>query len=99
MRGLPLGGGLRDVYKRQELGFPLFVRGWKSYRLTAQGEILCTGLTELTGQFDALLDRARRTFSGEGGRLRIAMLEGQLMDQTLYDWIQRFRTQYPGHVR
>ena len=79
-----------------ELGFPLFVRGWKSYRLTAQGEILCTGLTELTGQFDALLDRARRAFSGEGGRLRIAMLEGQLMDQTLYDWIQRFRTHYPG---
>lgn len=79
-----------------ELGFPLFVRGWKSYRLTAQGEILCTGLTELTGQFDALLDRARRAFSGEEGRLRIAMLEGQLMDQTLYDWIQRFRTHYPG---
>ncbi len=79
-----------------ELGFPLFVRGWKSYRLTAQGEILCTGLTELTGQFDALLDEARRISSGEGGRLRIAMLEGQLMDQTLYDWIQRFRTRYPG---
>lgn len=79
----------------KELGFPLFVRSWKSFRLTAQGEIIRDGLTELTGQFDDLLDAARKVSSGEGGKLRIGMLEGQLMDQTLYNWIQRFRTCYP----
>ena len=32
-----------------ELGFPLFLRGWKSYRLTAQGEILCILLNDHQG--------------------------------------------------
>lgn len=80
----------------KELGFALFVRGWKSYRLTAQGELLRDGLTRLTGEFDALVEQAGRLTTGEGGVLRIGMLEGQLMDQRLYEWIQTFREKYPG---
>lgn len=80
----------------KELGFSLFVRGWKSNRLTAQGEILRDGLSGLTQQFDALLESARKISSGENGTLRIGMLEGQLMDQQLYELIQRFRSRYPG---
>ena len=80
----------------KELGFALFVRGWKSYRLTAQGELLRDGLTRLSGEFDALVEQAGRLTTGEGGVLRIGMLEGQLMDQRLYEWIQAFRKKYPG---
>lgn len=80
----------------KELGFSLFVRGWKSYQLTAQGELLRDGLTDLTKRFDTLLEQAQKISAGEVGRLRIGMLEGQLMDQQLYGLIQAFRNRYPG---
>lgn len=80
----------------KELGFSLFVRGWKSYRLTDQGVLLQDGLTRLSAELADLLQQAQKLTAGGGGVLRIGMLEGQLMDEQLFDWIQRFRMQYPG---
>ncbi len=80
----------------KELGFALFVRGWKSYRLTDQGALLRDGLTKLSAEWENLLQQANALTSGAGGILRIGMLEGQLMDEHLYQRIQCFRKQYPG---
>ena len=80
----------------KELGFALFVRGWKSYRLTDQGVILRDGLTKLSAELADLLQQAKTLTTGGGGILRIGMLEGQLMDEQLFDWIRHFRMQYPG---
>lgn len=80
----------------KELGFALFVRGWKSYRLTDQGVLLRDGLTKLSAELADLLQQAKTLTTGGGGILRIGMLEGQLMDEQLFDWIRHFRMQYPG---
>ena len=37
-----------------ELGYPLFLRGWKTMRLTAAGEMMYEGIRELQLQFEQL---------------------------------------------
>ncbi len=78
-----------------ELGYPLFLRGWKNLRLTAAGEIMYEGVQELQKQFDQLQTEIRRLNAGAVGQLTVGMLEGQLMDDRLRNTLRYFRKRYP----
>ena len=78
-----------------ELGYPLFLRGWKNLRLTAAGEIMYEGIRELQLQFEQLQTEAKRLNAGEVGQLMIGMLEGQIMDDRLRNILRYFRQQFP----
>ena len=78
-----------------ELGYPLFLRGWKNLRLTAAGEIMYEGIRELQLQFEQLHTEAKRLNAGEVGQLMIGMLEGQIMDDRLRNILRYFRQRYP----
>ncbi len=80
----------------QELGFPLFVRSRNPYRLTPAGEIMLESLHALSGAFERDVARARAVASGQVGRLRIGLLEGQLMEEPLRRAVQELRAQCPG---
>ncbi len=78
-----------------ELGYSLFLRGWKNLRLTAAGEMMYEGMLELQKQFQLLQTEARRLNAGEVGQLMIGMLEGQIMDDRLRSILRYFRQRYP----
>ena len=78
-----------------ELGYPLFLRGWKNLRLTAAGEMMYEGIRELQLQFEQLQTEAKRLNAGEVGQLMIGMLEGQIMDDRLRNILRYFRQRYP----
>ena len=80
----------------QELGFPLFVRSRTPYRLTPAGQIMAESLSGLTGAYERALGRARAVASGQEGRLRIGLLEGQLMEEPLRRAVQELRAERPG---
>lgn len=80
----------------QELGFPLFVRGWKNYHLTTAGEMIYEGFLHLSAEYDALLTSVRKRLEGQAGQLTLGLLEGQLVDDTLRDLMQEYRSQYPN---
>lgn len=78
-----------------ELGYPLFLRGWKNLRLTAAGEMMYEGIQEIQKQFEQLQTEAKRLNAGEVGQLMIGMLEGQIMDDRLRNILRYFRQQFP----
>lgn len=80
----------------QELGFPLFERGWKNNKLTPAGEIMYEGLTAMSAEYTLLVNRALRAGSGISGTLTLGMLEGQLIDSRLREAVGQFQAQYPA---
>lgn len=80
----------------QELGFPLFVRGWKNYRLTMAGEMMYQGFLRLSGEYQALLEDVKSHLEGQAGQIKLGLLEGQLMDDAIRNFLQNFRSQYPN---
>lgn len=79
----------------QELGFPLFVRGWKNHHLTTAGQMVYEGFLHLSDEYDALLTSVRERLDGQAGQLTLGLLEGQLVDDTLRELMQEYRSQYP----
>jgi len=79
----------------QELGYSLFIRGWKNIRLTAAGEIMYEGFQEILEKMDALQTEIHRLHSGETGQLTVGMLEGQMLDSQLRTVLRYFREIYP----
>lgn len=80
----------------RELGFPLFMRGWKNYQLTPAGKIMFEGLAHLTEEYRDLLGRASEEAARQSGNLVVGMLEGQLIDDTLRSVLQLFQETYPN---
>ena len=79
----------------EELGYPLFLRGWKSVRLTAAGELMVDGFREILGELETLKQNAEELNSGKRGHLTLGILEGQLIDARLSHILQYFREQWP----
>lgn len=79
----------------QELGFPLFVRGWKNYHLTTAGEMVYEGILKLSDEYETLMASVHAHLEGQSGQLMLGLLEGQLVDDTLREIIQEYRAQYP----
>lgn len=79
----------------RELGYPLFLRGWKKLRLTAAGELMHKGFEEMIEKFQFLQTEAERLNSGQTGQLTIGILEGQLLDDRLRTVVRYFREAYP----
>lgn len=66
-----------------ELGLRLFERNNNILRLTAAGERIRDGFTEITHSLDAVIGEARRINSGFQGDLRIGQLADQVISQEL----------------
>ncbi|MCF0121260.1 MAG: LysR family transcriptional regulator [Oscillospiraceae bacterium] len=79
----------------EELGIELFVREKKSVRLTAAGETMRAGLSQLAEEYTALVERAMAQHKGYVGRLNIGMIEGQLICPPYSVALNRFREKYP----
>ena len=77
-----------------ELGHTLFVRGRQKIQLTAIGELMYEGFLEIQSKIDELKDKADKISSGTVGLLRIAILEGQLIDSKLRSILQYFHKHY-----
>jgi hypothetical protein len=67
----------------QELGFPLFQRGWKKNQLTPAGTIMFEGFSKMTTEYNLLVSQAMEADAGLTGRLTLGLLEGQLVDTEL----------------
>jgi DNA-binding transcriptional LysR family regulator len=80
----------------RELGYPLFIRGWKSLRLTAAGEIMYEGFQEIFEKMDTLKTSIDQLNNGQTGQLTLGILEGQMVDHDLRDALKRFRDAYPN---
>lgn len=78
----------------RELGYPLFVRGRKQLQLTAIGKLMYEGFIEIESKLAALKAEAERIHSGTDGQLRIAILEGQHIDNKLLSILQYFQQSY-----
>lgn len=79
----------------EELGYPLFLRGWKSVQLTAVGELMVDGFREILGELETLKQVAEDLNSGKRGHLTLGILEGQMIDARLSSILQYFREQWP----
>ena len=79
----------------RELGYPLFLRGWKRLRLTAAGELMYEGFQEIIEKFQSLQTEVARLNSGQTGQLTVGILEGQLLDDQLRTVLRYFREAYP----
>lgn len=79
----------------EEIGYPLFLRGWKNLRLTAVGELMYEGFLEMQEKFQRLKGEARRLNSGEIGQLTLGILEGQRLDRQTREILRFFRERYP----
>ena len=75
----------------RELGYPLFLRGWKRLRLTAAGELMYEGFQEIIEKFQSLQTEVARLNSGQTGQLTVGILEGQLLDDQLRTVLRYFR--------
>lgn len=80
----------------QELGFPLFQRGWKNNQLTQAGMIMLEGLSQMTADYHALVSRAAQADAGVTGKVILGLLEGQLLDVELRNVLRTFSAHYPG---
>ena len=80
----------------QELGFPLFQRGWKNSQLTPAGQIMYEGLSAMSAEYHLLVSRAMNADAGIRGKLTLGLLEGQLVDAELRNVLQAFETRFPG---
>jgi len=54
------------------------------------------GLSRLSEDYDRLLKEVHSILEGQTGHLSVGLLEGQLVDETLRDILNSFRTGYPG---
>jgi DNA-binding transcriptional LysR family regulator len=79
----------------QELGFPLFQRGWKKNQLTPAGTIMFEGFSKMTAEYNLLVSRAMEADAGLTGKLTLGLLEGQLVDTELRNVLQAFGTRFP----
>jgi DNA-binding transcriptional LysR family regulator len=80
----------------EELGMELFVRGKKSVRLTPAGEVLASGFSGLSGEYQALVQKALALHLGYSGSLAIGMVEGQLICPPYAPALSSFRENYPN---
>lgn len=80
----------------EEIGAPLFLRGWKTYELTEAGKIALDILGNIDNQIKELQIQVQNLTEGKCGHLRIGILEGQLVDRNLNQLLNDFRTEYPG---
>ncbi len=74
-----------------ELGYPLFIRGRKRLQLTEIGKLMYEGFLEIESKFEKLKEEAEKISSGTTGQLRIAILEGQHIDNKLLSILQYFQ--------
>lgn len=79
----------------QELGYPLFLRGWKRVQLTAVGELMYEGFLEIEEKLQELRREAEKISSGAVGQLTLAVLEGQNIDGRLRSVLRYFRQTFP----
>lgn len=79
----------------EELGFSLFVRGWKNYRITPAGKLMYEDLLRLQKAYEDTLSRARALASGTKGALSLGLLEGQMVDDRLRNLLWEFGELYP----
>lgn len=79
----------------RELGFPLFVRTYKSTQLTPAGAVMMEGISKLSQNYADLVEHARRISQNVSGTLTIGMLEGQMIHSALLGTIQRFSSENP----
>ena len=77
-----------------ELGIELFIRTKRSVKLTKAGEVFLVRAQQLLQQASEAVQLARRTASGEVGRLTIAFTATATYT-ILPELIQRFRAHYP----
>lgn len=82
----------------KELGFPLFLRGWKNCNLTPAGEIMYEGFLKMREDYRVFLGKATAAATSQSGHLSIGMLEGQLIDETIRAVLQMFQETYPGYT-
>lgn len=80
----------------QELGFPLFRRGWKNSQLTPAGQVMYEGLVPMRQALSALIDSARAADASVTGHLLLGLLEGQMVDPCLREVVAQFEAAFPG---
>jgi DNA-binding transcriptional LysR family regulator len=80
----------------EELGMELVVRGKKSVSLTPAGELLASGFSGLSSEYQSLVQRALALHLGYSGSLAIGMVEGQLICPPYSPALASFREKYPN---
>lgn len=82
----------------QELGYPLFIRGKRSLRLTPSGQYLYEQLKEIPALLEAAFEQARALSRAGTGTLSIGVLEGQELNSTLITRLSVLSSLYPKLV-
>ncbi len=78
----------------QELGFLLFLRDSHTTVLTEEGQMMREGLSDLSAQYDTLLQQVRNLHRS-GGSLSLGLLRGQMLDGRTGVIVRAFRTRFP----
>lgn len=79
----------------QELGFALFQRVGRSIHLTQAGRYLYSRFKDIPSSTAQAIAHARALSRGDVGSLTVGILEGQDLNRTLTERLDRFRQQYP----
>ena len=83
----------------QECGMKLFYRDTAKNRvvLTEAGIVMLCELQKVQVTLDGIMDKARRAASGEEGKMTIALLMGQIFNDTVKELLETLAREYP-HV-
>lgn len=81
-----------------EWGVELFIRDnkRKDTMLTPAGTVLYEGLSNLSDQFDTLLQKAQSIHQGKTGTLRIGLIGADRIDERTLVLFDRFQEKYPN---
>ncbi len=79
-----------------ELGFELFTRTKRYVRLTPAGTILYNELGDLRRTFQGIIDKAQEANKGLSGELKICILDGLKLPNSLLAILSDFESRYPN---
>lgn len=80
----------------EEIGIPLFERGYRSIKLTPAGERFHAFFLAMNDQYDTLREDVLRRFSNQAGQLRIGCINGMSV-RAIPIAVGNFQAAYPEH--